>query len=93
MQTWQACCRPHPVFGCINNANYLLCAGVARISAADCAPWAAVMQPGCLVTLAGGADCVFTVRADPEVSAGCVAMDEVMQRNLHLCPGEAYSFR
>ena len=25
--------------------------------------------------------------------AGCVAMDEVMQRNLHLCPGETYSFR
>jgi len=76
-----------------STADDLLCAGVARISAADCAPWAGVMQPGCLATLAGGADCVVTVRPDPEVSAGCVAMDEVMQRNLHLCPGETYSFR
>ncbi len=81
------------MLACANNAKYLLRAGVARISAADCALWAAVMQPTSLATLAGGADCVVVVRADPEVSAGCVAMDEVMQRNLHLCPGEVYSFR
>ena len=68
-------------------------AGVAKISEADCAPWAAAMQPACQATLAGGTDCVVSVRADSTMPAGCVALDEVMQRNLHLCPGETYSFR
>ena len=70
-----------------------MAAGVARMSEADCAPWAAAMQPACLATLAGGTDCIVWVRADASVSAGCVAVDEVMQRNLHLCLGETYSFR
>ena len=51
------------------------------------------MQPSCFATLAGGSDCVIPVRADPAVARGCIEMDAVMQRNLHLCAGEPYSFR
>ena len=82
------CCRAEHLID-----KLYIVAGVARIAEADCAPWAAAMRPTCLATLAGGTDCVVSVRADARVPPGCVAVDEVMQRNLHLCPGETYAFR